>query len=64
MISRTPEILKLKIAFTSFEFKKIETITLNTLKLKIVELKLEITELTNKVQYQSEKNISHENLMR
>ena len=39
----SPEILKLKMGFTSFEFKNVEKMTLNTLKQTITELNYKLT---------------------
>ncbi len=57
IVERTPEILKLKIAFQSFEFKKVEKITLNGLS-KI------ITEINNKLKDQSQKNTILEDIIK
>ncbi len=42
LVSRTPEILKIKIAFTFYEFKNVEKMTINTLKKNIAELSNEM----------------------
>jgi hypothetical protein len=53
MVFRTPEILKIKIAVISFDFKKVEKVTLNTLNKNINDFKKTISELNDKFKYQS-----------
>ena len=44
----SPETLKLKMGFTSFEFKNVEKMTLNTLKETITQLNNKLTEQCQK----------------
>ena len=49
LVSKTPEILKIKIAFAFFEFKNVEKMTLNALKETITELSNTLKEKTQKI---------------
>ena len=49
LVSKTPEIMKIKIAFAFFEFKNFEKMTLNTLKETITELSDKLKEKSQKI---------------
>jgi hypothetical protein len=49
LVSKTPEIMKIKVAFTFFEFKNVEKMTLNTLKETITELSSKLQEKSHKI---------------
>ncbi len=53
MALRNPEILKIKIGAISLYFEKVEKITLNKLNKNFVGLTKTITELNDKLKYQS-----------
>jgi hypothetical protein len=49
LVSKTPEIMKIKVAFAFFEFKNVEKMTLNTLKETITELSSTLQEKSHKI---------------
>ncbi len=49
LVSKTPEIMKIKIGCTFFEFKNVEKMTLNTLKETITELSNTLKEKSHKI---------------